>query len=90
MDMGALEVPTLYTWCFVGGIVVQDEMDLLIGLPSNMEVQLVQEFQELSAAMPEVKLGIHRAGSHVQLRRFRLRPLSPVLKMRIGTCLSFG
>ena len=50
----------------MGGIVVQDEMDLLIGLPSNMEVQLVQEFQELSAAMPEVKLGIHRAGSHVQ------------------------
>jgi len=75
---------------FCGWIVVQDEMDLLIGLPSNIEVQLVQEFQELSAAMHGVKSGIHRAGSHVQRRRFRPRQLRPVLKMRIGTCLSFG
>ena len=56
VDVGMLEEPTLNTWRFVRRVVIQNQMNLLLGSAGHRDVEKVQKLQELLASMLGVKL----------------------------------
>ena len=61
-----LSQPVAHECRLVGGIVIQDDMDLLVSGHSGIE--LVQKVAEFHRAVPPIALGEHVAGGHLQSR----------------------
>ena len=61
----------------MGGVVIQDNMDLLVFRHSGID--LVQKVAEFHSAVPAIALGEHIASGHLQSREERGRAVAHVI-----------